>query len=111
MIFALATDDKTLMVFASEAEVTSYAEGTDIEDGAWLFFDECGAPLQAIFTTPNKHGNFWVQSGTYHLQPTQGQNLAELLPQVSSVEGHSKLSTVTAVAERLASTLRSRGTV
>jgi hypothetical protein len=103
MIFAFATDDRTLMVFASEAEATSYAEGIDVEDGVWLFFDECGAPLQAIFTTPNKRGSFLVQSGIYHLKSVQGQNLAELLPQVSLVEGRSELNTISAVVERLAS--------
>ncbi|MFN9707660.1 MAG: hypothetical protein ACK53K_04400 [Burkholderiales bacterium] len=40
MIFALSTDDKTLMVFASETEATAYAEGIDVEDGGWLFFDD-----------------------------------------------------------------------
>jgi hypothetical protein len=31
MIFALSTDDKTLMIFVSEAEATAYVEGIDVE--------------------------------------------------------------------------------
>lgn len=103
MIFALTTDDRTLKIFASEAETIAYAEGIDVENGEWLFFDECGAPLQAVFTKPNKRGSFLVESGVYHLQSSEGQGLMELLPQVSSVEGPSELGTTAAVAERLAS--------
>lgn len=105
MIFALSTDDKTLMVFASEAEATAYAEGIDVEDGVWLFFDDCGFPLAATFSAPNKRGSFSVVSGTYHLHPGQGQSLSALLPEVASVEGVAPLNTVAGVMELLASNL------
>ncbi|MDP5239425.1 hypothetical protein Q9Q94_07775 [Uliginosibacterium sp. 31-16] len=105
MIFALSTDDKSLMVFASEVEATAYSEGIDVEDGVWLFFDDYDFPLAATFTTPNKCGSFSVTSGTYHLQPGQGQNLSEYLPQIASVEGLAPLNTVAGGMERLASNL------
>jgi hypothetical protein len=38
MIFAFATDDRTLLAFQSESEAIAYAEGVDVEDGVWLFF-------------------------------------------------------------------------
>ena len=58
MIFALAIDDRTLMVFPDEAQAVAYCEGIDVEEGNWLFFNDNGKPLDAVFTTPNKHGSF-----------------------------------------------------
>src|SRR6266498_1398186 len=51
MIFAFATDDRTLFVFPNEAKACSYAEGIDVEDGVWLFFAEDGTPLVPAFAT------------------------------------------------------------
>lgn len=105
MIFALSTDDKTLMIFVSEAEATAYVEGIDVEDGVWLFFDDCGFPLTATFSTPNKRSAFCAESGVYHLQPSQGQNLSELLPEVASIEGAAPENTVVGVMTLLASNI------
>lgn len=105
MLFAFSTDDKTLMVYASEAEVTAYVEGTDVEDGGWLFFDDHGLPLGAVFITPNQRERFSVVSGSYRLQPSQGSSLSELLPHVALVEGKPPLNTVAAVADLLASNI------
>lgn len=83
----------------------AHAEGIDVENGVWLFFDDCGFPLVPTFTTPNKRGSFSVASGIYQLQTSQGQSLCELLPQVGSIEGMAPLNTVAGVMERLASNL------
>jgi hypothetical protein len=102
MVFAFATDDRTLHVFRDEAAATAYAEGIDVEDGVWLFFSENGAPLQPSFTVPNKRGRFTVLSGAYSLQPGQvpgAQHLLELLPNVAAVEG--ELESIEAVREVL----------
>lgn len=68
MIFALSTDDRTLQVFDSEAEAISYAEGIDVEDGIWLFFNEMGQALEPVFTKPNQRGSLVVASGVYELR-------------------------------------------
>lgn len=101
MIFAFSTDDRTLMVFDSEADAVAYAEGIDVEAGVWAFFDSCGAPLEAVFTTPNT-GRIFVASGTYYLRPASGGvPLTERLGEVAAVEGPPSLSTVSAVRELL----------
>ena len=69
MIFALATDDKTLMVFPEDADAIAYCEGVDVEDGNWLFFDSTGKPLVAEFLKPNVRDSLGVQSGKYVLRP------------------------------------------
>ena len=38
MIFAFDTDDRSLMVFSSEAEAIAYCEGVDVEEGGWSLF-------------------------------------------------------------------------
>ena len=87
MIFALATDDGTLMTFTSEGEAASYCEGVDVEDGGWAFFGENGAPLAARFSHPSQRSRFAVVSGSYSLEPASGPGLAERLNEVKSVEG------------------------
>jgi hypothetical protein len=37
MIFALATDENTLFVFASAVEAVAYCEAIDVEEGGWIF--------------------------------------------------------------------------
>ena len=108
MIFALTTDDRTLLVFATEAEAIACAEGIDVEDGNWLFFDADGKPLEAVFTTPNKHGSFWVESGVYVLRLAASafrKTLLDELDDVSAVEGEPPLNTVAEIKKLL--TLRS----
>lgn len=105
MISALSTDDKTLMDFASEADATTYAEGINAEGDIWHFLDDCSFPLAAIFTAPSQRGSFLVLSGTYNLEPGQGQSLSELLPEVASAEGAAPLNTVTEAMELSASNL------
>lgn len=47
MIFAFATDEKTLMVFPNERDAISYCEGWDVLEGIWLFFAADGSPMEA----------------------------------------------------------------
>lgn len=42
MIFALATDYRSLFVFASVVEAVAHCEGIDVEDGGWAFWDGAG---------------------------------------------------------------------
>ena len=87
MVFALATDDGNLMVFASAAQAEAYCEGVDVEDGVWSFFAENGAPLSARFDRPNERGRFAVVSATYTLEPAAGPWLHDRLAEVRGVEG------------------------
>lgn len=91
------------MVFDSEATAISYAEGIDVEEGGWQFFDSSGSPLEAVFTTPNQKGLF-IRSGKYHLRATNcGVFLSERLSDISAVEGPEPLNTVAAIRTHLAS--------
>jgi hypothetical protein len=103
MIFAFSTDDKTLMAFPNESEAISYCEGIDIEEGGWIFFDGNGNPLDAVFTTPNKHGSFSVISGTYVLRPSASSinHLLSLLEEVAAVEGMTQFNSVAEIRRTL----------
>jgi hypothetical protein len=111
MVFALATDDRTLMVFPDESDAIAYCEGIDVEAGGWAFFDNDGRPLDPVFTKPNFKAGPIVGSGTYVLRPTpsaSAQPLTQRLHEVAAVEGPENLRTVADV-ERLL-TLRRRPT-
>jgi len=101
MIFGFTTDDRTLHVFADEANACSYAEGIDVEDGVWLFFGEDGNPLEPTFTKPNQRSRFSVVSGAFCLTPSASpeNSLLDLLLRVSAVEG--ELRSVEAVRQLL----------
>ena len=104
MIFALAIDDRTLMVFPDEAQAVAYCEGIDVEEGNWLFFNDNGKPLDAVFTTPNKHGSFSVMSGVYILRQSADVTMKTLLNQldeISVVEGESPLKTIAEIRKHL----------
>ena len=111
MIFAFATDDRTLMVFPDESKAIAYCEGIDVEEGNWLFFNDDGNQLDVEFTTPNIHGSFSVVSGVYSLRPSAKvptKSLLEVLEDVGNVEGEPPLNTVAEIKKLL--TLRSSGT-
>ena len=110
MIFAFATDDRSLMVFVSEAEAIAYCEGIDVEEGGWLFFANDGSPLEPHFSRPSHRGTFSVESGEYTLRPAKPGNdlsLRERLSEIASVEGMPGISNIADV-ERLL-TAGSRG--
>jgi hypothetical protein len=90
LTFAFATDDRTLLVFDNRETPVAKAEGIDVEEGMWLFFDAVGYPLEPVFTRPNTRGWLTVSSGTYYLQRAQGEglrNLFDCLDEVVLVEG------------------------
>ena len=78
MIFALATDDRGLMVFPDPTSAIDYCEGIDVEDGGWLFWGEQGEALDAVFSRPSERGRSWIRSGAYSLHPSaNGKGLLE----------------------------------
>jgi len=90
MTFAFSKEDRTLHTFATEAEATAYAEGIDVQNGIWQFFDARGITLEAVFTIPNERGKLTVRSGAYYLRPMQAAQTAtlhDILPQVTLFEG------------------------
>ena len=105
MIFALSTDDRTLQVFDSEAEAISYAEGIDVEDGVWAFFDDAGQALEPVFTKPNQRGRFVVSSGVYELRLAAPNTppLQAKLSEVSAIGNVGKFKSVSEVEAWLAS--------
>ncbi|AYQ28776.1 MULTISPECIES: hypothetical protein [unclassified Polaromonas] len=78
MIFAVATDECTLTAFESEAAAVVACEGLDVEAADWLFWDDCGRPLEPLFSIPNKRGFFMVQNGVYSLVPATPNHHADL---------------------------------
>jgi hypothetical protein len=102
MTFVFATDDCSLLAFASEAKACSHAEGIDVDDGLYLFFDDAGQPLSPIFSTPNEKGRFTVVSGVYSLQShgsPDAARLLDMLPTFALVEG--EFASVEAVRQHL----------
>lgn len=111
MIFAFATDDKTLMVFPNEKDAISYCEGWDVSEGGWLFFAADGCPMEPIFSVPASKSGWVTSHGRYSLRPiaaSEKTQLLALLPQVAAVEGEAPLNTVAAIEGLLTS--RSTGT-
>jgi hypothetical protein len=103
MIFAFATDEKTLTVFSDEKEAISYCEGFDVSQGGWLFFAADGSPLEPLFSVPASEPGFVITHGRYSLRSTTiGRlgHLASLLPSVAGIEGIPSLNTVAEI-ERL----------
>ncbi|NRF72489.1 hypothetical protein HLB44_36645 [Aquincola sp. S2] len=85
MIFVAETEERTLLVFPSEAAAVAACEGLDVEAGVWRFWSEDGAPLEPIFTAPNKPGLFTVGNGTYHLLPVDELHHARLEEAVEGI--------------------------
>lgn len=69
MIFAYATDEKTLMVFSNERDAISYCEGWDVSEGSWLFFAADGSPMEAAFSEPASKSGWVISHGRYSLRP------------------------------------------
>jgi hypothetical protein len=87
MIFAVSTDDRSLMAFATEAEAISHCEGIDVEAGIWLFWDDDGEPMEARFHVPNKRGFFGISSGIYTLVSAAAGSKAILDDALDGVAG------------------------
>ena len=103
MIFAVATDEKSLVVFPSAEAAIAYCEGIDVEAGSWLFWDDRGAALQPELLTPNHHGRFAVGSGTYQLAPVPSRAaLTEVLSELQAIEGNPYFPSLAAIEAHLA---------
>lgn len=89
MVFAVETEERSLWVFASEADAIAKCEGLDVEAATWLFWTADGAPLVPEFITPNQRGWFWVGSGSYRLikaSPDHHADLVDALDEILSME-------------------------
>ena len=104
MIFALATDENTLFVFATATDAIAYCEGIDVEDGDWRFWDMAGNALAAEFLTTNSRSGFTVGSGSYRLAPVSGQStLGESLSSIGQISDSQRFPDISAVRAHLAS--------
>lgn len=104
MIFALATDEMTLFVFAADEEAVAYCEGIDVEEGDWLFWDKAGTALAAEFIIPNRHGRVAIGNGTYRLVSSPGKHsLLEALSGIRNIDANPCFETLAAVRAHLAS--------
>ena len=107
MIFALATDERTLLVFASAREAVAHCEGIDVEDGMWRFWDRRGDPLQARFSQPNRRGSVSVANGAYSLESRPGgQHLMAALRDIGWIGDNTFFDSLTAVGTYLATATR-----
>jgi hypothetical protein len=107
MIFALATDDKSLLVFHDAMSAIAYCEGIDVEDGVWNFWGSGGEALEPVFSQPNERTGSWVSNGAYSLQPSAKlQDLLASLDEVGHLEPNPYFSSLAAVAEHLAQSSR-----
>jgi hypothetical protein len=89
MIFAVATDERTLVAFEDEAAAVAACEGLDVESADWLFWDDRGNPLEPSFSIPNKRGLFVVKNGVYSLVPAAPDHhaiLEEALDEILNFE-------------------------
>lgn len=108
MIFAFATDERTLMIFPNESDAVSYCEGWDVSEGGWLFFAADGSPMEAVFSEPTSKNGWVISHGFYSLRisaDSEKTQLLALLPQVAAVEGEAPFNTVTAIEGLLTSRL------
>lgn len=102
LIFALAKDEGTLMVFDNEESAVAYCEGIDVEEGGWQFWDEDGVSLTAEFLTPNYRSGRTVGNGTYRLLPdSRLPSLASALALVSHLESNPYFATLAEVESRV----------
>ena len=85
MIFAIETEERTLIAFTGEAEAVAYCEGLDVEAAIWCFWSDSGDPLEAEFSAPNKRGVFGSSNGTYSLVPASPNHHAHLLEALDEV--------------------------
>lgn len=108
MIFAFATEERTLMIFPNESDAVSYCEGWDVSEGGWLFFTADGSPMEAVFSEPASKNGWVITHGFYSLRinaESEKTQLLALLPHVAAVEGEAPLNTVAAIEGLLTSRL------
>ncbi len=106
MIFAVETEERTLIAFPSELEAVAHCEGLDVEAAVWLFWNDRGEPLEPQFTVPNKRGFFVVRNGTYTLVPASPDHhaiLVEALDEVLTFESPAPFNSAQGVRSYLES--------
>jgi|SRR5688572_7863249 hypothetical protein len=64
MVFAEATDERSLSAFENDSEAIAYCEGIDVTEGSWLFWDDSGNPLEPVFFTAIGGGKYTLQRST-----------------------------------------------
>lgn len=102
MLFALATDDQSLLVFPSSDAAIAHCEGIDVADGGWRFWGSSGEPLEAVFSTPASTGRLLVGGGVYTLVPSsQALPLQQSLSRVRFLEPNPFFDSVTSVRNHL----------
>ena len=103
MIFALATDERSLHAFADADLAIAYCEGIDVEAGNWEFWGPTGEALDAVFSTPNSRSGSWVSSGVYSFQPSAGRpGLLAALSRVGHLETDQSFPSFEAAVRHLA---------
>ena len=104
MIFAVETEERSLIAFASQAEAVAYCEGLDVEAAIWLFWSDSGEPLEAEFLVPNKRGFFGSRNGTYSLvpaSPNHHAHLSEALDEILTFESAAPFNSAQGVRDYL----------
>ena len=104
MIFAVATDERSLFAFQNEAEAIANCEVLDVEAADWLFWDDRGNPLEPDFVVPNKRGMFSATNGVYKLVPgsvDHHAHLREALSEIVTFEISAPLNTMQAIHDYL----------
>ncbi len=109
MIFALATDECTLFAFESETVAVANCEGLDVEAADWLFWDDQGNPLEAVFSVPNNRGFFVVENGIYSLALADENHHARLCEAVEEVRNFALSPPLNSAASVLAYITRNDG--
>jgi hypothetical protein len=100
MIFAVETEERTLMAFPTEADAVATCEGLEVEAAVWLFWNDRGEPLEPNFSVPNKRGLFSSRNGIYSLIPAAPDHhaiLDEALDEILNFEGPPPFSSAEAV--------------
>jgi hypothetical protein len=104
MIFAVETEERSLRVFANEAEAVAACEGLDVEAAIWLFWSNDGTPLEPVFTVPNKRGLLTVKNGVYVLKPAESPHhahLSEAVDEILTFEGPEPFTSASAIKTHL----------
>lgn len=107
MIFALATDEQTLFVFATAEKAIAYCEGIDVEEGIWLFWGADGLPLYPDFIAPSVRRRFSVTSGVYRLLPVpalSNRPLTDFLGDICSLSPNPFFASLASVTSHLGGT-------
>lgn len=103
IIFALDTDDRSLLVFADAAQAIAHCEGIDVQDGGWEFWGAAGEALEAVFSEPSVWRGVWVSQGVYSLRASANRpDLRASLARVERLEPNPRFDSLASVHRYLA---------